>query len=151
MRVELLATLTCPHAARAEEIARTALAEDGDEPQIERIYVSDLDHAAGLGFHGSPTIRLDGRDVAPVDGTPISLACRLYRQPDGRLDGVVPAATIRAAAAQLRAEREAAEAARTTLGELPGRISRALFLWASRQRWLGWLVKSFPLTRPMVS
>ena len=27
---------------------------------------SDLDHAAGLGFHGSPTIRIDGRDLRMV-------------------------------------------------------------------------------------
>ena len=150
MRVEVLATLDCPHAARAEEIARAALAADGREPQVQRIYVSDLDHAAGLGFHGSPTIRLDGRDVVPPDGTPINLGCRVYRQPDGGLDGIVPAAAIRAAAAQLKADEEAALAARLSLREIPGRISRAFFLWASRQRWMAALVRAFPLTRPMV-
>jgi proline dehydrogenase len=151
MRIELLATVDCPHLERVDEILRRALSEDGREPTVERVYVSDLDHAAGLGFHGSPTVRLDGRDVAPVDGLPINLGCRLYRQPGGGLDGVIPAETIQAAAAQLRADQQAAEAARLRLYEIPARVSRAFFLWASRQRWMAWLVKAFPLTRPMVS
>jgi proline dehydrogenase len=150
VRVELLATLDCPHAGRAEEVLRAALSHDGVEPEVERVYVSDLDHAAGLGFRGSPTIRLDGQDVVPVDGMPINLGCRLYRQPDGTLDGVVPAEAIRAAVARLAAEREAAEAARTRPSEVPARASRAFFVWASRQGWLAALVRSFPLTRAMV-
>ena len=47
-------------------------------------------------------------------------------------------------------EAEAARDARTTPSEVPGLISRAFFLWASRQTWLAALVRWFPLTRPMV-
>src|SRR5688572_14551475 len=111
MRVELLATLDCPHLERAEEIARRALANNGHTPDISRVYVSDLDTAAGLGFHGSPTLRIDGRDVVPPPvGEPVHLGCRLYRQPDGRLDGVIPAQTI-VAEVERREEAEAAAAA----------------------------------------
>ena len=81
MRVEILATPDCPHVERAEEICRDALADNGHTPLIERVYISDLDNAAGLGFHGSPTLRIDGRDVVPPPpGDPIHLGCRLYRQ-----------------------------------------------------------------------
>ena len=90
MRVELLATPDCPHVEQAEEIAREALADNGHTPLIERVYVSDLDNAAGLGFHGSPTLRIDGRDVVPVPADdPINLGCRLYEQPDGTLGGAI--------------------------------------------------------------
>ena len=154
MRAELLVTPGCPHAASSEEVARTVLEAAGHQPSLHTIYVGDLDHAAGLGFHGSPTLRLDGRDVEPpAPDTPISLACRLYRQPDGSLGGVVPAVAIEAALARLdleRAEAEAARAARPSLAELPARSSRNLFLWASRRRWLARLATGFPLTRPMV-
>jgi proline dehydrogenase len=151
LRVELLATLDCPHAERAEQILRRALSVDGREPRIDRVYVSDLDNAAGLGFHGSPTIRIDGRDIVPPPASlPINLGCRLYQQPDGTRDGVVPEETI-IAEVERRKEAEArAEAERTHLRDVPGRLSRAFFLWASRRRVLGRFATAFPLTRRMV-
>jgi proline dehydrogenase len=154
MRVELLATPDCPHAAETEEVLRRTLSVNGREPHVDRVYISDLDHAAGLGFHGSPTIRIDGRDVAPLPpDLPIGLACRLYQQPDGSLGGVVPEETIRAELERrvaeqerLRAEREA----RPKLREVPWRVSRSLLLWASRRRFLGRLAVGIPFTRPLV-
>lgn len=151
MRVELLATLDCPHAARAEAILRNALAEDGREPSVHRVYVTDLDNAAGLGFHGSPTIRIDGRDVVPVPlGTPINLGCRLYKQQDGTLGGVIPAETIVAEVERRREAQARADAARTNVRDLPGQLSRVFFLWASRRRALAAMATAFPLTRSMV-
>jgi proline dehydrogenase len=151
MRVELLATPDCPHVERAEEIARAALADNGHSPLIERVYVSDLDNAAGLGFHGSPTLRIDGRDVAPLPADlPINLGCRLYPQPDGTLDGVVPEQTI---VAEVERRREAAahlRGARRRLRDLPGRLTRLLFLWASHRHFLGRIATAIPLTRRMV-
>ena len=151
MRVELLATPDCPHAERAELILRRALTENGREPSVERIFIGDLDHAAGLGFHGSPTIRLDGKDVVPMPAdVPINLGCRLYRQPDGRMDGVVPEAAIAAAAQRNRDAAAQAEAARLHVRDIPWRVSRATFIWASRRRLLGAIATAFPLTRAMV-
>ncbi|MEP7378897.1 MAG: proline dehydrogenase family protein [Chloroflexota bacterium] len=151
MRVELLATPDCPHVERAEEIVREALADNGHTPLIERVYVSDLDNAAGLGFHGSPTLRIDGRDVVPLPADlPINMGCRLYKQPDGTLDGVVPQQTI---AAEVERRREAvaqANAARLRLRDVPARLTRLLFLWASHRRFLGRVATAIPLTRQMV-
>ncbi|MEA2677879.1 MAG: proline dehydrogenase [Chloroflexota bacterium] len=151
MRVELLATVDCPHLERAEEVARQALANNGHTPAIDRVYVSDLDTAAGLGFHGSPTLRIDGRDVVPPPaGEPVHLGCRLYRQPDGSLDGVIPAPTIVAAVERREEEAAAIEAARLHPRAIPAKLSKAFFLWASHRRFLGWLATAFPLTRRMV-
>jgi len=151
LRVELLTTLDCPHAERVEAILRTALAEDGREGRVHRVYVTDLDNAAGLGFHGSPTIRIDGRDVVPVPADlPINLGCRLYRQPDGTLGGVIPRETIVAEVERRRDVQVRAEAAQTHVRDLPGQLSRAFFLWASRRRALAAMATAFPLTRRMV-
>jgi proline dehydrogenase len=151
MRVELLATHDCPHIERAEDIARGALADNGHTTAIERVYVSDLDHAAGLGFHGSPTLRIDGRDVVPPPvGDPVHLGCRLYDQPDGSLDGVIPAPIIAAEVARREEEAVALEAARFHPRALPAKLSKAFFLWASHRRILGRLATAFPLTRRMV-
>jgi proline dehydrogenase len=151
MRVELLVTFDCPHAGHAEAILRDALTVDGHEPAIDRVFVSDLDNAAGLGFHGSPTIRIDGRDVVPPPADlPIQLGCRFYEQPDGSLAAVVPEATIRAEVERRRESEEQARAARPKLSDVPSRISRAGFLWASNRRALGRFATAFPLTRRMV-
>src|SRR4051794_36347699 len=151
MRVELLATPDCPHVDRAEQILRAALAEDGREASVSRVYVDDLDNAAGLGFHGSPTVRIDGQDVSPPPRElPIGLSCRLYPQPGGGLDGVVPAEVITAYVERRREAEQQAREARPRLSELPANLSRAFFLWASRRKFLGRVATSMPFTRAMV-
>ena len=151
MRVELLTTEGCPHAERTEAVARAALANNGHSPIIERIYVGDIEDAAGLGFHGSPTLRIDGMDVVrPPAGLPINVGCRLYQQPDGTFDGVIPAETITAEVERRREAEQREQAARTHLSQLPSKTSRAFFLWASRRRALGSVAMAIPITRRMV-
>jgi proline dehydrogenase len=151
VRVELLTTPDCPHADRAEDIARRALSNNGHSPAIERVYVGDIDDAAGLGFHGSPTLRIDGLDVVrPPAGSPINLGCRLYPQPDGTVDGVIPAETIEAEMERRREAEAREKAARFHPSEVPAKTSRSLFLWASHRRILGRFATWFPLTRRMV-
>lgn len=151
MRVELLTTVDCPHAERAEEIARAALADNGRTPAIEHVYIGDIDEAAGVGFRGSPTLRIDGMDVVrPDPGLPINTGCRLYKQPDGTLDGVIPAETIRAEVARRREAEAHERAARPHISQLPAKTSRATFLWASHRSSLGKVATAIPLTRRMV-
>jgi proline dehydrogenase len=151
MRVELLATLDCPHVEESSEAIRSALGGNGRAPEIDLVYVSDLDNAAGLGFHGSPTVRVDGVDVVPPPpDLPINLGCRLYPQPGGGLAGVVPAETIAAEIERRREAEQHARAARPSLRDLPARLSRAFFLWASHRRFLARLATAIPLTRRMV-
>lgn len=115
--------------------------------------MDDLDHAAGLGFRGSPTIRIDGTDVAGSSDLPIGLDCRRYAQREGTLDGVVPAETIRAhlRAREAEAEQRRAErSARPRVRDVPARISRGVFLWASRRRSLERLSDALPFTRALI-
>ncbi len=152
MRVELLATPDCPHVERAENEVRSALMQlDGVEPHVDRVYVSDLDNAAGLGFHGSPSVRIDGLDIVAVPhGDPINLNCRIYVQPDGRMAGIVPAQTIVAEVERRRAAEAQERAAQPSLRSLPARISRGFFLWSSRRRSLARMATAVPFTRSMV-
>jgi hypothetical protein len=47
------------------------------------------EEAGELAFPGSPTIRIDGRDVDPAGaGAPPALSCRVYRFPDGRVSPI---------------------------------------------------------------
>jgi hypothetical protein len=86
MKVELLYWDGCPSHPEALELLRSVLGEDSDHT-LTTVEVETLDDARRLSFHGSPTIRVDGRDVDPdgaAQGQP-SLSCRIYRLPDGRV------------------------------------------------------------------
>jgi hypothetical protein len=65
---------------------REAMQAAGLDPDsIEVREVNTEKSAEREEFTGSPTIRVDGRDVQPpVEGEPTGLACRVYRRRDGR-------------------------------------------------------------------
>ncbi len=85
MRIEFLFWAGCPSHPEARELLDAVLAEQDVTADIEVREIFTQDDAVELAFPGSPTIRVDGRDVDP-DGAalPPSLTCRVYRLPDGR-------------------------------------------------------------------
>jgi hypothetical protein len=91
-RVELLWWEGCPSSGEAHELVRRLMAEAGLDPQALRSVEIDTDAAAQReGFVGSPTIRVDGRDIDPVGAeSPPSLSCRIYHLPDGRVSPLPP-------------------------------------------------------------
>ena len=99
-RVELLYWDGCPSHPRALADLRAALAETGLDPEaIEVREVPDQQAAEREGFTGSPTIRIDGRDVVDPGDEPVMLACRVYRRRDWRIDPVPDPADLRDALA----------------------------------------------------
>jgi len=88
-RVELLFWDGCPSHPRALADLRAALGDVGLDPAaIEQLEVHDDAGAARERFTGSPTIRIDGRDVVPSRDEPVQLACRVYHRRDGRISPV---------------------------------------------------------------
>jgi hypothetical protein len=92
-RVEILHFQGCPNLDPARELVERIARELHLEPSIELIDVADAEAATRLRFLGSPTVRVNGRDVEPgADGrTDFALACRVFgtdrgtaRQPDAR-------------------------------------------------------------------
>ena len=84
MRVELLYFEGCPSYLLAEERLRQIIAERGLNTDIGMVRVETDEDAHRLRFPGSPTIRVDGRDLFPTgeerDG---ALSCRIYTTPEG--------------------------------------------------------------------
>ena len=80
MEVELLFWEGCPSHPAALEQLRAILGDD--VPIAVREIVSEVD-AVAEAFPGSPTIRVDGEDLFPIDDPP-GLNCRVYRLADGR-------------------------------------------------------------------
>jgi ABC-2 type transport system permease protein len=97
MQIELLYFDGCPTYRDAEETLRRVLADEGVEAEVELVEVKSDEEARRLGFPGSPTVRVDGRDPFPVpEGGERGLACRVYTTPEG-MKGAPTAAMIREA------------------------------------------------------
>ena len=86
-RVELLWWEGCPSSEEAHELVRDLMAEAGLDPDsLRSIEVATEATAEREEFVGSPTIRVDGRDIQPPEaGEPIGLTCRVYHLRDGRI------------------------------------------------------------------
>ena len=104
MKVELLYFGGCPGHKRARRALEDALAREGIRAKIKMIAVDTVKAAQEYELPGSPTIRIDGRDIFPVevleskpswhpggchtylDRPRWRLCCRLYETPEGRKD-----------------------------------------------------------------
>jgi hypothetical protein len=85
-RIEVLTFDGCPNAKAARALVDRVVAGLGVEAEVASIRVPDVDAAERLRFLGSPTIRVDGRDVEPdaAGRTDYALACRVYATASGR-------------------------------------------------------------------
>ena len=89
MKIELFYWEGCPSHPEALELLRDVLRERGIRDEVELREVRTDDEAEAFGFPGSPTIRIDGRDVDPAGASAApSLTCRIYHLPDGRVSPV---------------------------------------------------------------
>lgn len=85
MRVEILYFDGCPNheplVARVPALLRAA----GIDAELVSRRVESEQEARALRFLGSPTVRVDGRDVEPEAATrsDYGLKCRLYRSAEG--------------------------------------------------------------------
>ena len=87
MKVELLYWRGCPSYPQAQLLLTDVLA--GRDAVVELREVHTDEEAAALQFPGSPTIRVDGRDVDPAGaGSSPPLTCRIYHLPDGRVSPI---------------------------------------------------------------
>ena len=92
MKIEVLYVLDCPHYPAAMAELKRVLAVEKVSAQISEVLVADARTAANLNFRGSPTIRINGRDIAgDSEVQQFALSCRLY--PSEKQPGV-PAAEM---------------------------------------------------------
>jgi hypothetical protein len=82
MKIEVLYVAECPSHPAAVKLVRDILAAEGVAADIREVLVRDHGMASELGFAGSPTIRVNGRDIAgESEGSKnFALSCRLYSE-----------------------------------------------------------------------
>lgn len=96
-RVELIYDEDCPNIAAARAALLRGMAEAGLPAawtEWDRRAPESPPHAR---HYGSPTILVDGRDVAGAEAGPGADACRVYEHEPGGLSGVPPVERIAAA------------------------------------------------------
>jgi hypothetical protein len=78
VKVEVLYVPDCPHHSSAVKQLREALLAEGVQTEINEVTVIDAKAAEVYRFPGSPTIRIDGQDIAGKSHSSLSfaLACR---------------------------------------------------------------------------
>ena len=84
-RVEVLSFAGCPHVRAAVALVEQVARQTGVDIDLRLIDVPDAAAAAERRFLGSPTVRVEGRDVEPGshERADFALTCRVYQTPDG--------------------------------------------------------------------
>ncbi|MDP9146288.1 MAG: DUF2703 domain-containing protein [Acidobacteriota bacterium] len=84
MKIEVLYVPDCPNHAVALQQLREILSSESVRAHVDEVPVRDSATAQRLKFPGSPTVRINGRDVEPQsqESESFGLMCRLYQ--DGR-------------------------------------------------------------------
>jgi hypothetical protein len=110
MNAELRIIPGCPNGPESRELFATALELEGyDAGSLTVRSVDSDEQAQALGFHGSPSFVVDGRDLFPSDAAP-AVACRVYPTQLG-LRGAPSLETLRRALADARPGESKAHAA----------------------------------------
>lgn len=89
MNVTVLHTEDCPNLEPLMAELNDLLADRADVTVATTVIRTD-DEAQRLGFHGSPTVLVDGHDPFPAPPEPVGLSCRQYpccREGDERVPG----------------------------------------------------------------
>ncbi len=102
VKIEVLYVAECPSYPAAVKLVKGVLAAEGLATEVHEVLVRDEGMASELRFLGSPTIRINGRDVAEVAQKvqSFALSCRLY--PGSEQVGLPPAEMIHRAVIEAR-------------------------------------------------
>lgn len=84
-KVEVYYFEDCPNAQPAIELVRETIAGLKIDAEVQLVQVKDHDDALACKFLGSPSIRIDGKDLEAGENatTQYSLRCRTYPSPTG--------------------------------------------------------------------
>ena len=107
IKIDFLYWPECPSYPEALALLHKVLDEVGVSAQIDMRIIDTDEEAERERFIGSPTIRVNGRDVDPssADGAH-RLTCRLYFREDGRPSAIPTEAMIRNALRLAQSEQE---------------------------------------------
>jgi hypothetical protein len=85
MTIELLYFDGCPSSKAVHQTLQEVLSKEGIDAQVLLLAVNTAEEAQRVQFPGSPTIRVNGRDLFPAgeERQDWWLGCRMYPTPAG--------------------------------------------------------------------
>jgi hypothetical protein len=142
MKVQVLYFDGCPTYGAAVKTLRKVLADEGVQAEVELVAVDTDKDARSLRFPGSPTIRVDGRDLFPApERENWRLGCRVYKTPEG-LRGSPTAAMLGEALTKMGAAGadrvDPDDADMSSVEAIWGTFCHHLFFFASREEAERW-------------
>jgi len=63
MRIELLYTMDCPWCVKTKKLIKESLEELGIKAEVDKILIDTDEKAKKYNFVGSPTVKINGKDV----------------------------------------------------------------------------------------
>lgn len=101
MDIEFLYFKSCPNHEKALDLLQKVMKDEGVQAPVKIIDVTSEEMAKQVRFMGSPSIRINGRDIDGFDSNlsdPLNYGrkCRIY-QDGGKLSGLPPEDKIRKA------------------------------------------------------
>ena len=95
LKVEVLYIANCPSHLPTVKLLKDVLAAEGIKAEITEVLVADEQMMTRFKFRGSPTIRINGLDIAEDSSNVGAFACRFY--PGSQQNGVPPIELVRRA------------------------------------------------------
>lgn len=93
MTIEILSIPDCPNHQPTVERVKALLAAGAIFADVREVLVSNESDAKALRFIGSPSVRVNGKDIEPLAFARTGLSCRIYA--DGT--GIPPEALLKSA------------------------------------------------------
>lgn len=85
MRITIQYFVGCPHWMIANDrVHKVLTALSRHDVHVEHEVIQSPEEATRVGFHGSPTILVDGRDPYATGNEPVGMMCRVYNTEEGR-------------------------------------------------------------------
>jgi hypothetical protein len=88
--IELIYDHNCPNVDAARRLLEKAFSEFGRAPSWREWEQHDRTAPAYAQEYGSPTILVNGKDIANNEPAKTDGMCRVYRNPDGTFSGIPP-------------------------------------------------------------
>lgn len=91
MTIELLYLEGCPHHDATVDLVHSVLKSEGMPGVVQLIRIENSEDANEYDFPGSPTVRVNGRDIEMIPSLrlPVGFACRTYLV-EGKQQGLPP-------------------------------------------------------------
>lgn len=93
MTIEIISIPDCPNHQATVELVKQLLGSEHVSAEIKEVLVRNSSQAQAHGFAGSPTVRVNGKDIEVLTFPHTGLSCRIYE--DG--SGIPPQSLLRQA------------------------------------------------------